>query len=108
MKITPADIVLYAGLLLTFLNIFERMHFVKERANEPHRKNEERIIRLEQEVDEIKAFMEKDRVRIEDLEKGGRVLIRALSALLGHGIDGNNKDEMESARDELNKYLIER
>ena len=106
--ISPQEIVLYSGIALTFLNIIDRMHTVKERANEPHKQNEERIIRLEQEVDEIKNFMEKDRMRLDDLEKGGRILIEALSALLGHGIDGNNKDEMESARAKLNKYLIER
>ena len=54
------------------------------------------------------SYATNDNKRIENLEEGGRVLLKSLGALLSHGIDGNNVDEMKLAREELNEYLIGR
>lgn len=37
-----------------------------------------------------------------------RVLFQSLIALLDHGIDGNNVEQMENAKNALNTYLIDK
>lgn len=108
MKITPQDLVLYFGLILTILNIIDRSSLLKEKAKAPQKEMEIRINALEDKVDRLNTYLTNDNARIENLEEGGRVLLKSLGALLSHGIDGNNVQEMKLAREELNEYLIRR
>jgi hypothetical protein len=108
MKITPQDLVLYFGLILTILNIIDRSSLLKEKAQAPQKEMEIRINALEDKVDRLNTYLTSDNARIENLEEGGRVLLKSLGALLSHGIDGNNVQEMKLAREELNEYLIRR
>ena len=108
MKITPQDLVLYFGLILTILNIIDRSSLLKEKAKAPQKEMEIRINALEDKVDRLNTYLTNDNARIENLEEGGRVLLKSLGALLSHGIDGNNVQEMKAAKEELNEYLIRR
>ena len=108
MKITPQDLVLYFGLILTLLNIIDRSSLLKEKAKAPQKEMEIRINSLEEKVDRLNTYLTNDNARIENLEEGGRVLLKSLGALLSHGIDGNNVQEMKAAKEELNEYLIRR
>lgn len=106
MKITPQDVVLYSGLALTFLNIIDRIFVYFTKAREPMRLVEQRLENVEKEMDSMKSKLCNDNTRIINLEEGGRVLLTCMGALLSHGIDGNNIEEMKKARKELNDYLI--
>lgn len=108
MKITPNDLVLYFGLLLTILNIVDRATLLREKAKSPQKEMEHRLTQLEDKVEKLSTYATNDNTRIENLEEGGRVLLKSLGALLSHGIDGNNIQEMKLAREELNEYLIRR
>lgn len=108
MKITPQDLVLYFGFILTILNIIDRSSLLKEKAKAPQKEMEIRINALEDKVDRLSTYLTNDNARIENLEEGGRVLLKSLGALLSHGIDGNNVQEMKAAKEELNEYLIRR
>lgn len=108
MKITPNDLVLYFGLLLTILNIVDRATLLREKAKSPQKEMEHRLTQLEDKVEKLSTYATNDNARIENLEEGGRVLLKSLGALLSHGIDGNNIQEMKLAREELNEYLIRR
>ena len=101
-------IVLVLGVILTILNIWERVSLAKDKATSPHRQNEERIAKLEFEVADIQRMLRNDKERIDELEQGTKIIIKSMSALLSHGIDGNNEEEMKSARKELNEFLIEK
>lgn len=105
---TTEILVLGFGLVLTILNIVERIILFKDKAKQPHLQHEQRINALESEVKSIEGKLSDDNSRISDLEMGGRVLLKSMGALLSHGIDGNNTDEMKLAREELNDYLISR
>ncbi len=107
-KITPNDTVLYFGLLLTILNIIDRVTLLREKAKAPQKEMEHRLTQLEDKVEKLSTYSTNDNARIENLEEGGRVLLKSLGALLSHGIDGNNIQEMKLAREELNEYLIRR
>lgn len=75
---------------------------------EPGDRQDDRLTRLESRVARHDELLDKDKRRIEVLEEGNRVTQQALLALLGHGIDGNNVEQMQIAKDSLQKYLIER
>jgi exonuclease VII small subunit len=106
LKITPADLVLYGGLLLTILNIIDRSTILKERTEKPRKELEERVDSLDNRIAEIENKLKNYDYRVIQLEDGVKVLLRSMSALLSHSIDGNNLEEMKDARDDLNEYLI--
>lgn len=108
MEVNIQDIVLVIGVILTVLNIIERVILFKDKAKQPHLQHEQRIVALESEVKHIEDKLNDDSERIAELEMGTRVLMKSIGALLSHGIDGNNTDEMKLAREELNDYLISR
>ena len=114
MKITPQDLVLYFGLLLTILNIIDRSSILKEKANSPHREVLKQIAELKGEIaglkdelDDVKNKLKNDNWRIVHLENSDRVLLKAIGAMLSHSIDGDNIEEMKDARKELNNYLYD-
>lgn len=106
LKITPADLVLYGGLLLTILNIIDRSTILKERTEKPRKELEERVDSLDNRIAEIENKLKNYDYRVIQLEDGVKVLLRSMSALLSHSIEGNNLEEMKDARDDLNEYLI--
>ena len=108
MNVNIQDVVLVIGVILTVLNIIERVILFKDKAKQPHLQHEQRIVALESEVKHIEDKLNDDGERIAELEMGTRVLMKSIGALLSHGIDGNNTDEMKLAREELNDYLISR
>ena len=108
LKIGPSEAALVVSLVLNVLNIIDRSSSLKQKANEPMNKMEHRLTQLEDKVEKLSTYTTNDNARIENLEEGGRVLLKSLGALLSHGIDGNNIQEMKLAREELNEYLIRR
>ena len=63
---------------------------------------------LVQRVNAQDKKLDNDNRRLNDLEKGDRAQCKALLAMLDHTITGNSVDKIKLARDDLNKYLIER
>jgi hypothetical protein len=55
---------------------------------------------------ETDAKLAKDKVRIDSLEDGNKVLLRGILAMLNHEITGNSVDKLKAAQDEITKYLI--
>lgn len=62
--------------------------------------------------DEWKAGVDRkldaDKRHLDAIDGGNRVTQLALLALLDHGIDGNNIEQMQHAKDELQQHLINR
>lgn len=102
------------GGTLVFINFFNAVKDLVKSTKQPTSNLEERVSLLEKKLEfEIKAtFVEydarfgRDKQKIEAIEDGNRVTYQALLALLNHTIDGNNEEEMNDARKEINKYLI--
>ena len=72
-------------------------------------------VQQNQRLDELEAWrrdvdrkLGNDHIRLDEIEDGDRATQRALLALLDHGIDGNNIEQMQKARDELHNHLINR
>ena len=57
---------------------------------------------------EVDEYLALDKRRLDNMDEGNRVTQRALLALLAHGIDGNNVEQMEKAKSALEEHLINR
>lgn len=94
-------VVIAAG-ALTLFNVVDKIVTKIHEAKEPTEELEKRVADLER-----KIFENYDK-RITDIEQGNKVTQKAILALLEHSIDGNNKDGLKKAKDELSQYLIDR
>lgn len=97
-----------ASAVVLISNAIEKIVKAHKTAKAPELKQNERINTIEQRLDSIEEKLANDNARLCDIKKGDRATQRALIALLDHGIDGNNLEQMKNARDELNNYLIEK
>ncbi|MDO4549424.1 MAG: CTP synthase [Clostridia bacterium] len=59
-------------------------------------------------IDSQDKKLDNDNKRLTELEGGSRECCKALLALLDHEITGNSIEKIKMARDDMNRYLIER
>ncbi len=108
MKIGAPEVVMIIGLILTVLNIADKVITLRKTAREPEEEQNRRLDKLEASVSQIKSYLSSDNERIKTMESGNKVMLHAMSALLAHGIDGNNVENLVRAKEELDEYLINR
>ena len=77
-------------------------------AKAPNQSQDKRIDAAEKKIKDIEKILAQDEKRLDTIDDGNRVTQRALIALLGHGLDGNNQKQMQAAKEELESYLINR
>ena len=77
-------------------------------AKAPGAKQDERIAALEEWKKRVDNKLDRDNARLSSIEEGNRASQRALLALLDHGIDGNNVEQMQHAKEALQNHLINR
>lgn len=80
------------------------IHFAKA----PNSRQDERLEALETWQKSVNEMLSRDKRRLDTFEEGNRASQQALLALLDHGIDGNNIEQMQNAKKILQKYLINR
>lgn len=56
----------------------------------------------------FEGYFDRDKQRLDTIEKGNRVTQKAILALLAHALDGNNIEPLRDAKEALQKYLINR
>ena len=80
---------------------------------------EEKITKMSGEVDAVKDLLaskdnqymdlfKRDKARLDAQENSMNMLLRANFALLGHAINGNNVEQMQSAFNDIQEYLFNR
>lgn len=74
----------------------------------PNVKQDERLDALEKWRGEVDERLLKGNTHFDAIDEGNRVTQRALLALLEHGIDGNNTEQMKKAKEALETHLINR
>lgn len=77
-------------------------------ARQPNIDQNSQIAQLQAENKEMRHRMDKIESKFDQSEDGNRVTQRAILALLDHGLDGNNIEQMQSAKVELQNYLIKK
>ena len=113
MELTPWQIVLVVwGLMLTISQAIntiggaaEKIAHLRTAANAPNEEQNQRIGALEKRMDTAEIKLGRDYAAFQDLADATAVTHRALLALLGHGLHGNNATAMEESELELRAYL---
>ena len=111
-NITPAEawaFLLAAALAITTLsNAVEKIVKAVKAAKAPNDRQDERLDALEAWKSEVDRKLLNDNIHLGNIDSDNRVTQRALLALLDHGIDGNNIQQMQHAKEELQEHLINR
>lgn len=76
------------------------------RSKAPDVQQNRRLDALEKWKETVDRKLDADHRRFTRMEEANHVTMLALLALLDHGIDGNNIRQMEVAKEELNKHLV--
>lgn len=111
-NITPENIwaiLAWAATALILLsNAGEKIVGIVKAIKAPDVAQNDRLTALEEDMAQVKQYLTNDKKAIDGLSEGDKVTKHAILALLGHGIDGNNVEEMIHSKHELEKYLINR
>ncbi len=98
--------------MLLIINVINAVIGVFDRARKPETIQNDRINDLDKEIREIRLKLEEferyftnDDNRIKELESGNRVTQSALLALMRNALDGNNREQLRTASNELDDYL---
>jgi capsule polysaccharide export protein KpsE/RkpR len=78
------------------------------KAKAPNVAQNDRITVLETEMAEVKRHQDSDNKRLKSMEDGNKVTQKALLALMSHALNDNDNDKLIAAKDELERYLINR
>ena len=97
-----------ATALILLSNAGEKIVGIVKAIKAPDAAQNSRLDALEGDMILVKQYLTNDKKAIDSLAEGDKVTKHAILALLGHGIDGNNVDEMISSKHELETYLINR
>lgn len=111
-NITPGEVLtvvlaVASGLVL-IANAAEKIIKAVKAAKAPNVKQDERLDALEAWKRDVDRKLLNDNDHLESLDEGSRVTQRAILALLDHGIDGNNIEQMQHAKEALQNHLIDR
>ena len=97
-----------ASAVVLLSNAAEKIGKAIQTAKAPNVKQDERLDKVEKHLEEVDQFLAMDKKRLDSIEDGNRATQRALLALLDHGIDGNNIEQMQHAKEALQNHLINR
>lgn len=75
-------------------------------AGKPNASQNDRITKLEEWQKEVDKRLNNGNAHFEQIDEGNRVTQEAILALIDHAIDANHTDKLLKAKDNLQKYLI--
>lgn len=115
-KLTPGQLVAAlaglilaaAGAVVTIGNALEKIAKAWRAAKAPNDEQNHRLDDLEAWRKEVDAKLNSDKAQLDAIQAGLRASYQAQLALLDHGIDGNNIEQMQHAKEALQMHLINR
>ena len=111
-NITPAEgwaFLLTAALAITTLaGAAEKIVKAWKAAKAPNDHQDARLDELEAWRKEVDRKLNNDNTHLTAIDQDNRLTQRALLALLDHGLDGNNIEQMQDAKKALQNPLIDR
>ena len=106
--LTFTSIVTALIVILLAIDVYIRvMTAIKAYREEKKRRNQP-VDTLEEKMEDHEQKLQRDYRRINDLEDGNRIMMRALMAILSHDISGNSVDKLKASMDEIHNYLVNR
>ena len=97
-----------ASAIVLLSNAAEKIIKAVKTAKAPGEQQDKRIEDLEKRMEVAEKQLSADKGHLSAIDDSNRVTQIALLALLDHGIDGNNMDQMRHAKEELQTHLINR
>lgn len=111
-NLTPTEIwmaiLAVASAIVLLSNAAEKIGKAVQIAKAPNVKQDERLSDLEEWRKGVDQKLAHDKKHLETIDDDNRATQRALLALLDHGIDGNNIEQMQDAKKALQNHLINR
>ena len=95
-----------ASAIVLIANAVEKVVNAVKVAKAPEQRKNKEIGDIKDRLDKIEAKLENDKKQIADAKECNHVITKGMLALLEHGINGNNIDQMREARNDVNAYLI--
>ena len=95
-----------ASAVVLISNAVEKIVKAIKVAKAPETEQNEKISELEDRVKKVEDKLENDKRQIAVIREGNHVLTKGMFALLEHGINGNNIDQMRDAKKDVEEYLI--
>ena len=95
-----------ASAIVLLSNAIEKIIKAVKVAKAPETAQNKRLTELEDRVKKVEDKLESDKKQIADIREGNHVLTKGMFALLEHGINGNNIDQMKDAKHDVEEYLI--
>lgn len=77
-----------------------------DKAKEPNIAQNRRLDEHDEWLKRHDKLLDNDNKRLQHIEQNNKIMLRALMALLQHGIDGNDTAEMQKVLKDLESYLI--
>lgn len=97
-----------AAAIVLLANAAEKIVKAVKAAQAPNLQQNDRLDALETWRKDVDSKLTRDNDRLATIEESDRVIQVALLALLDHGLDGNNKEQMHTAKQKLQTHLINR
>ena len=95
-----------AGAISTIGGAVEKIVKAWRAAKAPERQQNAEIEEIKLRLDKVEAKLETDKQQIADAKECNHVLTKGMLALLEHGINGNNIEQMRDAKNGVEAYLI--
>ena len=95
-----------ASAIVLISNAIEKIVKAVKVAKAPEVTQNKKILDLEERVKKVEEKLENDKKQIAVIREGNHVLTKGMFALLEHGINGNNIDQMKDAKHDVEEYLI--
>lgn len=113
-NLTPGEIVTLviggllalSGAVSTVLGAAEKIAKVVKVAKAPEQQQNAEIEDIKQRLKNVEEKLANDKMQIADAKECNHVLTKGMLALLEHGINGNNIDQMRDAKNGVEAYLI--
>ncbi len=95
-----------ASAIVLLSNATEKIVKAVKVAKAPETEQNQKIAKLESRLDKIEREILLDEKQLKAARECNHVITKGVLALLDHGINGNNIDQMKEARGDVEKYLI--
>ena len=95
-----------AGAISTIGTAVEKIVKVVRAAKAPEQQQNAEIQEIKERLDKVERKLDNDKIQIADAKECNHVLTKGMLALLEHGINGNNIDQMRDAKNGVEAYLI--
>jgi len=95
-----------ASAIVLLSNALEKIAKAVKAAKAPEQRQNDEIEDIKARLDKLEKEILVDEKQLKDARACNHVITKGVLALLDHGINGNNIDQMKEARQDVEQYLI--